>query len=317
MGAARSLAVLIALAGVLATRALVAQSDEQLAEARSLFSEALSQEAAGDWAGALEKMQKVARVKLTPQVRYHLARCKEHLGRHTEALGEYRLAEAEAKKADAPELEEISRAREDLESRVPKLVVTLPAKAAGARVTLDGVELGPSQLGNEIPVNPGRHRLVAKLGDREWQKRFKAVEGRIAEVNLKPPSGKGDASAEDERGDAKPAAGEGGSSLPWIAAGVGAVGLIGAGVFYGLHIGAENELETSCRGSVCPESAKETQESSDRYRVLSQVSLGVGAVGLGAATILWLTGGSSSEEKASARIGVAPSGRGVAVRASF
>ena len=71
----------------LAAPAARAQSDEDLAQARVLFNEALSQETAGDWAGALEKMQKVSRVKLTPQVRYHLARCKEHLGRHTEALG--------------------------------------------------------------------------------------------------------------------------------------------------------------------------------------------------------------------------------------
>ena len=309
------------LAGALPAKA---QGAEDLERARSMFSEGLSQEAAGDWAGALEKMEKVGRVKLTPQVRYHVARCKEHLGRHTEALGDYRLAEHEAQEVGAPELGEITRAREDLEGRVPKVLVTLPPSAAGARVTLDGVELGPSQLGIEILVNPGRHRLVAKLGDREWHKRFKAREGHSSEVDLTPPrADEGAASESDtERDRAEQTENQGSSSLPWVAAGVGVTGFICAGVFYALYNGAENDLNTTCRGTVCPSSAKDLQDKSDRYRIMSGISLGVGVVGGGTAAVLWLTqGGAPSKEKSSARIGVgaevSAAWRAIRVRGTF
>ena len=67
-----------------------------LEKARNLFRQGLSLEAAGNWAAALAKFQEVMKVKLTPQVRFHSARCSEQLGRLNEALGEYRLAEYEA-----------------------------------------------------------------------------------------------------------------------------------------------------------------------------------------------------------------------------
>ncbi|MEZ4376632.1 MAG: hypothetical protein R3B07_37860, partial [Polyangiaceae bacterium] len=100
----------------------VAQSKDDLAKARRLFRQGLSLEAAGDFAGALAKFDEVAKVKLTPQVRFHMGRCKEELGRLNEALGDYRLAEYEAREAGAKELPEISAAKEKLEARVPKLV---------------------------------------------------------------------------------------------------------------------------------------------------------------------------------------------------
>src|SRR5262249_4863896 len=45
----------------------------ELDQARETYRTALALETAGDWAGALAKMRDVAAVKLTPQVRFHLA----------------------------------------------------------------------------------------------------------------------------------------------------------------------------------------------------------------------------------------------------
>src|SRR5262249_8292684 len=58
----------------------LAQTPSELAQARARFDEGLSLAAAGDWASALTAFQDVARVKLTPQVRFHIARCEEKLG---------------------------------------------------------------------------------------------------------------------------------------------------------------------------------------------------------------------------------------------
>src|SRR5262249_41042985 len=111
--------------GLLLPGAAFAQSKDDLERARQQYRQGLSLEAAGDWASALAKFVEVGKVKLTPQVRFHSARCNEQLGRLNEALGEYRLAEYEAGQQglDAKEAQEISQARQALESRVPKLVI--------------------------------------------------------------------------------------------------------------------------------------------------------------------------------------------------
>src|SRR5215510_548771 len=62
------------------TRPAAAQSQDDLERARNFFREGLSLEAAGNWAQALAKFREVGKVKLTPQVRFHTARCNEQLG---------------------------------------------------------------------------------------------------------------------------------------------------------------------------------------------------------------------------------------------
>src|ERR1051325_9094803 len=108
---------------LLAPRPAAAQSQEELERARQQFRQGLRLEAAGDWAASLAKFVEVGKVKLTPQVRFHGARCNEQLGRLNEALGEYRLAEYEAGQQRLKELQAITQARQALESRVPKLLI--------------------------------------------------------------------------------------------------------------------------------------------------------------------------------------------------
>ncbi len=323
----RTGAALAGLALILAVaRPGAAQTTTDLSEARQLFREALAQEVAGDWAGALAKLEKVARVKLTPQVRYHVARCKEHLGRYTEALGDYRLAEYGAQQVSAPELPEIARARKDLETRVPRLHVVLPDAAAGASVRLDDVELGATQIGVEIPVNPGPHRIVATLGKQHWAKTFTAKErgsSRIDVALAAPHQADGDEPSTVAGTEPVATRDKGAGALPWVAAGVGVAGVIGAGAFYALHAGAESDLDSTCHDSLCPESMRATHDKSKLYGTLTGVSAAVGVVGLGTAAVLWISHSDSPPVKDSARAGVvvdaaiAPGWRGVAVRGSF
>src|SRR5690349_5526477 len=106
-----------------AARPVAAQSQDDLERARNFFREGLSLEAAGNWAQALAKFREVGKVKLTPQVRFHTARCNEQLGHLNTALGEYKLAEYEGGQQNIPELPAITQARTSLEARIPKLVI--------------------------------------------------------------------------------------------------------------------------------------------------------------------------------------------------
>ena len=60
-------------------------SAAELASARSLFNEARTAEEQGEWQDAIARLDAVAKVKMTPQVRFHLGLCQEHLGRLLEA----------------------------------------------------------------------------------------------------------------------------------------------------------------------------------------------------------------------------------------
>src|SRR5579862_1950427 len=72
-------------------------SRTDLTAARDLFVAAESDEDAGRWAEALEKLRRVAQVKATAGVRYHVALCQEHLGHLAGALEDFEAARSQAR----------------------------------------------------------------------------------------------------------------------------------------------------------------------------------------------------------------------------
>ncbi len=73
-----------------------APDKEELSRARARFQQATELEQAGNWAAALQQFREVGQVRMTPQVRYHIALCEEKLGKLVAALGGYELALSEA-----------------------------------------------------------------------------------------------------------------------------------------------------------------------------------------------------------------------------
>jgi len=294
-----------------------AQTKAELAKARTLFKEGVSLEAAGDWAGALGEFQDVAKVTTTPQVRFHVARCKEHLGRLTEALGEYRLAQYEAEQAKAKELDEITKALSELEARIPKLVIRRGEGAESAKIELDGVELGEAQIGKEVTVDPGPHRIVATLAGGQFEQSVNLAEGEQKDVDLVPPEGFGPkpkgGGDTTEQPTEQPKTGvkleeSGPGALPWIIGGVGVVSLAASGYFFTQRNKADDDLTEICKGDICPKSKQSLEDDGKKYAMLTNVTLGVGIVGVGVATVMLLSGGGKKEKSpASAlRINVVP-----------
>ncbi len=306
------LSVALATSGVVTTWVPTAhaQSVQELAKARAEYKEGLSLEAAGNWAGALSKFQDVARIKTTPQVRFHVARCKENLGRLNEALGEYRLAEYEAQQAkpQPKELPEITKAREQLEARVPKVVIERGEGAKSAKIEIDGVALGEAQVGKEFAVDPGPHKITAKVDRGEWEQNIEVAEGEtksvelVAPADLKKPDSSGTSDPDDVEkppDDTGPVQDEkkGPGALPWIVGGIGVVGLAAGGYFFLQRNKAEDDLKGVCRNDVCPASKQSLQDDGKRYALLTNISLGVGIVGIGTAIVLFATSGKKAEKK--------------------
>jgi hypothetical protein len=302
--------------------------DADLAQGRKLYSQGLTQEAAGDWAGALSSFEEVAKVKMTPQVRFHIARCKEKLGRWNEALGGYRLAEYESE-GSAEISEEIAKARTELEAKIPKLVIERGRGADTIKVELDGVVLGDTQIGAEIAVDPGKHVVVAIVGGGKKFRRQVTVEsGKTERLILDVPDdlapedpGAAEAPivAQSESPKLEKKKGGGDSAAPFILGGIGLASLIGAAVFYKMRNDAEQELDSGCLGKTCPDTLEDTQSRGQTYAALSGVMLGIGIVGIGAGTLLFVSRPSSSETSARYRpmVGVGPRGGGVSFAGSF
>jgi hypothetical protein len=164
--AALAFALPLALSVGLHVRAAGAQTDDALASARRLFTEAVADQGAKRYDVALGKFQQVAAVRETANVRYRIAACLEALGRGAEALASYDAAvRLGATEGGASDVVQAARERAaKLDATVAHLVVGLPAAPpAGLEVKVDGtpVDAGSLASSSALPLDPGHHTLTA------------------------------------------------------------------------------------------------------------------------------------------------------------
>src|SRR5450432_4089825 len=143
-------------------RSAFAQDKKELSKARALFQRAIELEQAGNYTQALEQFRDVGQVRMTPQVRFHIASCEEKLGRLVTALGGYELALADAESVGEDFKNEVDTAVTRLRASIPKLVIQRGAGGEAAEIELDGVALGASSVGVPVPLDAGPHSVNAK-----------------------------------------------------------------------------------------------------------------------------------------------------------
>src|SRR5690349_18792163 len=132
-------------------------SPADLQRARTQFQHGIELEQAGNWSEAIQQFRDVGVVRMTPQVRFHIAYCEEGLGRLVTALGGYELALAQADQVGPDFKNEVQNAITVLRARIPKLLIQRGTGADAALVQLDGVDIGASSVGVEVPLDPGPH----------------------------------------------------------------------------------------------------------------------------------------------------------------
>jgi hypothetical protein len=132
-------------------------SPTEINEARERFAEGRRLEESNQFGEALEIFQGVGRVKMTPQVRFHIALCLMHTGKHAEALRTFRLAMQEAGTTAPNVVAEAKDHIETLEKRVAALTVVVPSNDPRFTVTLDG---HPIAAGVSVDADPGDHTLA-------------------------------------------------------------------------------------------------------------------------------------------------------------
>ncbi|MFO0619633.1 MAG: hypothetical protein U0414_44025 [Polyangiaceae bacterium] len=293
---ARSLGVALSLAGA-AGVALEARADDppEVVQARQDFREGVSLMAAEDWAGALAKFQRVARVKVNAPVAFNMAECEEHLGKWVSALGNYRLASAKAADGSAPEVAaHVDERIAALEKKLPHLAVKKkePTPNPKAHVELDGVELQPTQLDKPMAVDPGERVVtVVVSGKTASTKKIKLAEGASESVEVaipapaEPPGGGGGA------GGGEPTPRSTGPSVPGVVlTTIGAATSVVGIVFIGLRQKAIGDLDTLCGGDdTCPKSAESTYDEGRTFTGVAEVTIPVGVIALTTGIVLLAT----------------------------
>lgn len=156
------------------------------AGATALFYEARALMKKGEYAKACPKLEESLRLDYGIGTEFNLADCNEQLGKLAAAWSGFMNVAAEAKAANQAQREKVARDRaKALEPRLPKLVVEVPSPSPGLQVERDGVTVGAAAWGTEVPVDPGKHEVVAKApGKKPWKTTVTATERNTTRVTV-------------------------------------------------------------------------------------------------------------------------------------
>jgi hypothetical protein len=216
----------------------------QLQQAREDFAAGRKLEEQGRWSEALPLFERVGSVKMTPQVRFHIALCLEMTGKLTRARAGFEQAAREAKPTAPNVVVEAGQHIDALGARIPTLTVAVAKPAAGDEVLLDGKAIA---VGEPLPVDPGSHTLeLRRGGEVVATERVELAEGKPRRIELSVPlAGSGPVGPVGPVV-AGPEAGRTQRILGWTALGVGAASAVGMGVFIALRADALADLDAAC-----------------------------------------------------------------------
>lgn len=289
----RALCLSVALATFGSTA--LAQADGELTRARAMFQQAVELEQAGNCSSALPLFRQVGELRMTPQVRFHIAFCEEKLGRLVTALGGYELALAEADSVGSAFRAEVQASMQRVSERIPKLLIQRGAGAEAASIQLDGVALGSRSIGVAVPMDPGPHDLVAEArGYKRFQQTVTLEEGENESVEIVlEPLPQAPAGAAGFVAQPTPKR----NLVPYIVGGVGVASLVTSGIFLALRQGTLGELEDNCTGNVCPLSQQDEYDRAKTYNVGALITFGVGVAAVGTGAALLVVGNKQRSEQ--------------------
>lgn len=161
----RSACLGIALA--LAPAVARADTQEDQAAARALFTEARALMQAGKHEAACPKLEAARRLYAGSGVLLNLGDCYEHLGRTASAFQAFVEAGVAAARLNRPDDEaEAKRRRAQLEPTLPRIIVRVARAAPSETVKRDGVLVEPAVWGAALAADPGAYTFTAEAPDR-------------------------------------------------------------------------------------------------------------------------------------------------------
>jgi hypothetical protein len=334
-------------AGVSASQA---EAEARKRDAKAKFLQGRAALNRGEYATALVFLRTSQELYPSPGTLLNLALCEERLGMLGSAIGHFQEVMRLLPQGD--ERQSIAKhGATMLEQRVPRLRIEL-AKGApeGTTVARGGAPVQASDFGKDLPVDPGKHVVVATAPgrpDRSYE--VALVEGARGVLSVEPgpapeppkavviepapakkveaaranprapPSGEGRASGGDDPRVAEPD--DATSSRRTAAFIVGGVGIVGIGV--GAITGAlaftkKSDVDELCpREDTCILEGVEAEQSGKRLATASTIAFAVGIAGVGVGAVLLITSGSSSKRATAIGPIALPGGAGVGARGRF
>lgn len=164
----KSALVLTLFSTMLVSSLTLAEPGANKAAADALFAEGRALMAQSKYAEACAKFVESDRFEAALGTSLNLGECHERLGHTASAYGAFgeakRLA---ALRKDTEREAYAAERRAALEPRLSRIAISVPANVAGAKVLLDGQELGLGAIGAAIPVDPGKHFVRAVAPDKQ------------------------------------------------------------------------------------------------------------------------------------------------------
>ncbi len=331
----------VAFAWVLTATTMKSASAADPAAAETLFTEAKALIAQGKYAEACPKLEESQRLDAGIGTLFNLGDCYEHIGRTASAWAAFLEVGALAKTANQKTREADARGRAaQLEPKLSKLVVAPSPAAANLSaivVKRDATEVGRAQWGSQVPVDPGKHVVVASApGKKTWQSEVVVAAPGAVTVTIpaledapEPPPSVVVAPRERSRAVRAHASTNQGAvqrGIGFILGGVGLAGL-GVGSYFGLSsIAKHSDAAPHCdASSTCDETGVALRHGAREHGNVSTVAFATGGAFLITGAIVLLTaprGASSADDARTSRsrtplFGVDAGVAGVSMRGRF
>lgn len=327
----------VAIASTLATPG-AARADSTAAEtaaARTLGQDGVMLADQGKCAQAIEKLDRAEKLRHAPTTAVRLGECEINVGKVIAGTERLQRLIREGLPNNAPKsfVAAMDRAQKVLDAGLPKIAslrVTLKVpKDAKPSVTVDDEPMKEALIGTDSPVDPGPHVVSAKAtGYLTATEKIDLKDGETrgitltlqADPNYKPepppkPVTTTGPTTTNPPVNADTNNAQSSSMLPWIAFGVGAVGL-GVGAVTGIIVaGKKSDLDAGCQADGrCPPSQQSTLDSANTMATVSTIGFIVGGLGVATGIVLLVTkpGSSTGSTKPGARpiVGVGYAGLG-------
>ncbi|WP_437948544.1 preprotein translocase subunit TatA [Sorangium sp. So ce296] len=314
-----------------------AQPTSSKAQAQALFEEGRAALEAGDCARAIPLFRESLSTFPARGPLFNLAQCESKLGKVASAWQHLKQLLPQLEPNDF-RLASTRQQIEQLEPRVPKLVIELDQGApAPSVVLLDGAALPQASLGSELPLDPGTHAVVAQWTDgRQTEAPVTLAEGARQILRLAPPPvdaapppavaaprpvrvSEAPKAASPPPVVSAPSAPASGTqrTVAFVVGGVGTAALVGSLVAGGLALKAKLDLEEECPNPLsCNEDGMSAQSQGQTLTATGTVLGAIGLAGIGAGLVLLLT---SPQQGATVALtpAVLPGGGGALLRSRF
>jgi hypothetical protein len=273
----------------------------------AIFTKAREQFKDGEYEEALKGFERVMELSESPNAVFYSAKALRELGRFAEAYARFERARNEAA-ARADEEKRYLQTRDsadaalrDLEPRIAKLVITIPAAVTGAEVNVDGHPLESSAWGESVPMMPGEHSIDATApGYDPVSTTVSLKRGKTKTVPLFASGGSSSEPEPDPITDKPDTPEDDGNLLLWgaIVGGVGVAALAVGGVFGGLSLAKKSEREDNCDGLACNEQGLAAAEDGTTFGNVATAGFVVGgvAVAVGVTLIVLSLSGDDAPE---------------------